>query len=242
MIKKFIILFFSIITFGFCGASASRDFTPANAEFFVSVTIVATYPMTFACWANLDITQCTLMSITKHDGTQWNLIGHSTGLNGAIAHSRSTALDSTYAHIVGPFTGSWYLFVGYFPTALDRDVYVGSGSSSYQTQTNTGDITAITPTRTMIGQVLTGLTNTNLTDGQIAHAAIWNAQLSPDEIKMLMDGILPPYVKTANLAGYWPLMESTSSDDALDYSGNGNTLTQSGTPGVSTDGPRVYIP
>lgn len=42
-------------------------------------------------------------------------------------------------------------------------------------------------------------------DGRVAHATVWNAALTDNEVLMLAQGYHPLTIRPGNLAGYWPL-------------------------------------
>lgn len=83
--------------------------------------------------------------------------------------------------------------------------------------------------------------------GRFAAVKLWDAALTVAEIQQEMRQYLPH--RTTNLLGFFPL--TTIGDDEIDFSGNGKTLTVTGSP-VTIDGPpipwkrgrsrRVYIP
>ena len=67
--------------------------------------------------------------------------------------------------------------------------------------------------------------------GYMAHAAIWSAALTEEEIVSLLKGANPLMVQPGALNGYWPLDDYGSSGEARDYSKYNNTLTMAGSVG-----------
>lgn len=66
-------------------------------------------------------------------------------------------------------------------------------------------------------------------DGKMAHAAIWDAALTRDEVMRLHQGWLPPQIRPGNLRAYWPLDGYASSGVARDAWKNGAPLSMNGT-------------
>jgi len=70
-------------------------------------------------------------------------------------------------------------------------------------------------------------------NGQMAHTAIWDVPLTPQEIHLLSLGISPLFIRPNSLKGYWPLDDYGASGIARDHSLHNNTATMTGTVGLT---------
>ena len=74
-------------------------------------------------------------------------------------------------------------------------------------------------------------------NGRIAEAAVWNTDLTADEIASLgADRVSPLLIRPDNLIAYWPIIGRTSPEINLMGSGN---LTLGGSP-ATADHCRIY--
>jgi hypothetical protein len=76
-------------------------------------------------------------------------------------------------------------------------------------------------------------------NGAMAHAALWNVDLTDAEIFRLGQGLAPPFIRPQNLVGYWPLYGMQSPE--VDLSPKANHMTLHGTV-TYHDGPRILTP
>jgi hypothetical protein len=124
---------------------------------------------------------------------------------------------------------TWY-HVACSVNAGSMSAYISAaGTSAYTTISNS--ITGPNPTTSLtIGSEQD--TNTNYLNGRLAAVKTWNAALTENELLLERQQYLP--VRTANLQHFHPFRIA----EAVDYSGNGYTLT-GGTGASTEDGPPV---
>ena len=81
-----------------------------------------------------------------------------------------------------------------------------------------------------------GLQSASYFDGLIADAAVWDATLTPEQIKSLTTTLTGPLrpnqLQVDQLRGYWPLNEIVGTGSALDESSHENDLAPFGNPGI----------
>jgi len=91
-------------------------------------------------------------------------------------------------------------------------------------------------------------TPSNYWDGEIVYCAAWSANVlgngAPGKISTrLSTGMSPTVAWPADLVGFWWLVQDSGSANAIDYSGNGNDMTVSGTISNSSSAPQpTYWP
>lgn len=99
--------------------------------------------------------------------------------------------------------------------------------------TNASDEAPITIDRTSIGR--TGDSSpTDYWDGDIGHVAVYDVELSDDEVATLAAGFNPRRVHIDNLIGYFPINGQSPEYNVI---GTGVNLTVNGTPLVSEEPP-----
>lgn len=147
-------------------------------------------------------------------------VDYETGGGAQTPDNAATHADGTwgyYAIVVsgGAWAAYWYDDTG-ARTTIRASAWAGASTPNY---------VAIGDTNTIFG---TGA------QGQYRYLRMWNAALSDADLEA--EFAATSAVRTSDLRGDWPLADST---DDSDSSGNGNTLTLSGTIGTSSEEPPI---
>lgn len=147
-------------------------------------------------------------------------VDYETGGGAQTPDNAATHADGTwgyYAIVVsgGAWAAYWYDDTG-ARTTIRASAWTGASTPNY---------VAIGDTNTIFG---TGA------QGQYRYLRMWNAALSDADLEA--EFAATSAVRTSDLRGDWPLADST---DDSDSSGNGNTLTLSGTIGTSSEEPPI---
>jgi hypothetical protein len=143
-----------------------------------------------------------------------------------------TFFRSSYFGAVGKFTGSgeiqignWYHLAGILKndTNKTRVLYVNQNKSEDSLAME--GFTFSPNSKIIIGGVL-GVPydwskDKTVLDGDVSEAAIWNVELTEDELSKLRQGIKPIYIRPESLVFYAPL----TSDNIIDYAGGNKMLT-----------------
>jgi hypothetical protein len=208
----------------------ARLFTAASSETLqVDTAAITAYPHTFAAWIRVPSPSTTqvIMGVGDKDATgdySFIYLGasairaqSSTSAGGAVtASSSGTVSANVWTHAAGVFTAN-------NSRAAFRD---GANKG-----TNTSARTPAGLDRTVLGSTITSAPGFYF-GGDMAEVGIWNVALTDNEIAMLASGVSPLRVHRSALVRYWPLLQYGG--DTPDYSGNGGTLTDTNTVGVST--------
>ena len=117
-------------------------------------------------------------------------------------------------------------------SATSRDVYLNGGTAgSNTTSSNPTGIDAAA-----IGY-MTDSTPGDYYDGYIGEVAVWNAALSPAEVKSLSKGYSPLSIRPESLVSYVPLVRDEDFDRI-----SGSGLTVLNTPQIAPSHPNVFLP
>jgi len=225
----------------------SRVFAAGSSEqAVVDSTPVTAAPITVACWARCTDTGSNFgrrvvgigdKDVTNHNwglrfsdvlGTQtirWAAIG---GGSEAVASASGNWVNNTWHHVAGVEASS-----------TSRFAYLDGAVGSENT-------TSISPSgadRVSIGVIAESAPNAaEYFTGDIAEVGIWDVALTAAEILALSKGVLPKYIRPANLVFYAPMgRDDTAVRDLV----GGLSLTLTGTsasahPRVFRKRPRVY--
>lgn len=147
-------------------------------------------------------------------------VDYETGGGAQTPDNAATHADGTwgyYAIVVsgGAWAAYWYDDTG-ARTTIRASAWTGASTPNY---------VAIGDTNTIFGAGA---------QGQYRYLRMWNAALSDADLEA--EFAATSAVRTSDLRGDWPLADSTDDSDA---SGNGNTLTLSGTIGTSSEEPPI---
>ena len=129
--------------------------------------------------------------------------------NYEVAHRSNTSTQGVASASTSFPTGQWVHVAGVFDGAASRTAYV-NGANVAADSTSIG--------ATSIDQTTAMYSNRNsapsqYAQGAMAHAAVWSAALTDNEISSLADGCPPSMIRPDNLVRYWPLygLEATAS-------------------------------
>lgn len=198
---------------------------PATTDRYEGTGAAATdYPVSFACWFYADTltAQRTLVCLgSSTGGNQFVLLGVSS--TGVVAQSEIGGVVATATSTTAPSTATWHHAAGVFASSTDRRAYIDGGSKGTNATTNTW------PTfvnRTLIAQRRRNGSYGQGMDGRIAEAAIWNTELSDDDVYALSGGVGAWLVRPQNLVFYVPMVR-----EVIDIS-RSRALTATGSPAV----------
>lgn len=198
---------------------------PATTDRYEGTGAAATdYPVSFACWFYADTltAQRTLVCLgSSTGGNQFVLLGVSS--TGVVAQSEIGGVVATATSTTAPSTATWHHAAGVFASSTDRRAYIDGGSKGTNATTNAWPSLV---NRTLIAQRRRNGSYGQGMDGRIAEAAIWNTELSDDDVYSLSRGYRPSLIKPQNLVFYAPMIR-----EVIDIS-RSRTLTASGSPAV----------
>jgi hypothetical protein len=184
----------------------SRLFDDANNEYAeIDSAVVATYPLTMAAWFYTDsiALRQTILAIADKDVADHfhQLIAHGLAAGDPVRYQCQGGGAVVIASTTTGFSANtWHHACAIGRNATDRSVFIDGGSEG----TNAQDKTPANLDRTSIGR--TGdSTPTFYMSGRIAEAAVWNVDLTDDEVVSLAGGVSPLRVRPESLVAYWPL-------------------------------------
>lgn len=131
---------------------------------------------------------------------------------------------------------AWHFTAGTFISSNSRAVFLGTTKTSNTELRNFPH----SMTATYIGAANERGTLYNGFIGYIGYCGMWNVTLTDTELSELAYGIPPEYIHTNSCLGSWYLNEN--SGNAIDRSGNANTLTNTGTVPTNGNCAPVFIP
>jgi hypothetical protein len=199
------------------------QFTAANSRYLSAGATVTALPFTMSCWVNAAANAFGVCMAFGNGAGLRVLLGIDINksfiqTDSLFSYSTNTYAANTWTHVAATArSGSgggqpWLGGVG--------------GATIAPTFSN------LTPTETFIGARRNTTIGVYLT-GLIADAAVWNAELTADEIKSLSTGMTADKVRPQSLVFYAPLVR-----DLIDAKG-GLTITNNNTATVANH-PRVY--
>jgi hypothetical protein len=181
-------------------------------------------PATLACWFKLTDTAQdlqTLLSFYNSDfGPQQLSLLWTTVFGGFLAAETRNSAGNSRATIALANT-SWHHGAAVFAASNDRRVFLDASKA-----TNTVDRGATGMFNLAIGCTFNAATAERFADAVIAEVGAWDVALTDQEIRSLASGMAPFRVRPLSLLAYYPLFGPSPT---IDYSGKGNTLTESGT-------------
>lgn len=185
------------------------DFITVNTDYIqYPAAAVTAYPFTMACWVYPDTltTFRTALAIGPQNSAA---VTQRIGVNSTsvVAQSESTTAVVSAVSSAAPTTGRWNHIAGVFTSATSRAAYLNGGNKGTETVTNATFSTSLN--RTLIGIRLRSNIYAQGMDGKIAECAIWNIDLSDDEIYSLSLGLRANLVRPQNLKLYSPIIRST---------------------------------
>lgn len=215
----------------------------ASSQYLLRGTIpVSGVPLTMACWFNPnDVTSGRVLMCIADGGDNTNYFDlrasgniagdpvrcmtYSVAANG-LADTGNSYVASTWQHACAVFADT-----------DDRSVYLDGDSGNKGTDST--DVTPAGLDRMSIG-VNCRLALVAYFDGSIAEAAIWNEELSDDEVASLAAGFSPLLIRVPNLVAYWPLMRNNGANaDYVDVM-RGSTMLDMGGPVDGDHPPGIF--
>ena len=186
----------------------ARNFVRTDPEQYLEgIQALTDEPLTMACWFKTGTTGAfdVVMEITGDAGSLtkgWLLEIGGDGDRYVYAEKFGSGTNTgVYAKSSAPYTaGSWQHATAVFASSTSRKAYVNGGNAGTDTTDKT---TGTTATRTMFGS---SYRYDNPFDGDIAEAAVWNVELTADEIASLSKGVSPLLIRPGALVAYWPMI------------------------------------
>lgn len=166
--------------------------------------IVAGYPFSFFCWANLIEGGGNLFSFGNTGAdTDW-IRGTFNATTGSASFAVTTPAEGfvTFSATVpgGYAPGAWIPMLYVAGSSTDRRIYArGAPLASSTTLANWPTLNVTT-----LG-CLQRTTRIEHMEGAIAHATFWSAALTDAEAMALASGSSPRNVRAASVVEYWPL-------------------------------------
>lgn len=215
----------------------ARLFDDASTEYLaVASAVVATTPLSMACWFNSDnaAARNVLMCVGDTNAVNYQLLeanGTASGDPVAVWSNAGGAASSAVT-TSGYTAGTWHHACGVFSADNARAVYIDGGSKG--TESTNRAVSGLDTTA--VGARYSNGAFDRYTSGMIAEAAVWSAALTDAEVAILALGVSPLLVRPESLVFYAPLIR----DEDRDIVG-GLALTAYNTPTIA-DHPRVYYP
>jgi hypothetical protein len=209
------------------------DFTAGgqNTTIYPGAMYTTSYPMTLACWARVDNSGTNIgsnglptatMDILTVQKTTANskLVLQMSGVDVGDPFRATVAINSgafstgATAFAGGSTTGltsnKWYHVAGVFRGTANRWCYV-DGVSGVANTTSRATFTG--PDWTMVGSgrgtLASGFASARRFNGKIAEAAVWDVELTNEEVMSLAKGACPTQVRPQSLQFYAPLVNNT---------------------------------
>jgi hypothetical protein len=213
--------------------SASLSFNGTSDYARLASAVIATHPVTLACWANVTsiAASITTLGVTSSADQSRQSIGITATTGAAHIQTDSGASAAVGVSATGVTINTWQHLCGACSAANSRIAYRNGVAGTTETTSRT----PASLSRTSIGVRDTN-TQANWVPGLVAHAAIWNVALTAEEILALAKGWNPTRIRRSALVFYVPLMGGIARDRA-----SGTSLTLTGTS-ASADGPPCMLP
>lgn len=199
--------------------------------------IITVVPLSFSAWVNFSSNaNGTVFSITSAVDDVNYLTGFYYQPTAEFWTYHSSAGVSWSAGALTVTTGVWVHVAGVFSSNSSRTTYVNGVAAAANTFACSNISGA---SRTSIG-LLDRASPFGYFPGRIAELGIWSAALTAAEVKALANGITPPQIRPASLAGYWPLGGRHGEYD-VDRWRNKYDMTAQNSP-TWADHPRIVYP
>lgn len=133
--------------------------------------------------------------------------------------------------------GEWLACVGVQRSDTNRQAYLNGVPGAVDT--TPARPSPLLPSYITVGLYLRGSDDRPFSpmNGAIADVAIWNVDLTPQEIRDYSNGKDPRLIRRGNLVRYWPFRDGRLTDEVAQHA-----LTQTGTVAHSTLQPRIWVP
>lgn len=219
-----------------------RSFSGNNDYMQLSEAPVSSRPFTMACWAytnntDVNLTQG-LLQLFKATDTDVYFLLYLFEDSGGIRHLRVECKDiyTTKTKQISNYPlNEWFHACGVFVSSSIKYVYLNgnkAGGFDYPPDAVSGINRFNVAKREHDSKYLCG---------RLAEVAIWNDDLTYDEVEILADGFSPLFVRPQKLLAYWPFIGQGIPDFPPPDIVNGYVLTEYNTPGVVAH-PRIIYP
>lgn len=214
------------------------NFTTASSQYLDVASVPdTTLPITMACWMrSVDVTVDSTPFWFGDAATISDMLGFYGGGRGSgsqcSAYHYATSFDESLA-TANPVNDTWHHLAGTFVSSTSRYCWLDGVQGTEATAAQTDVVT----TSIDIGRQ-GDVTPGGYMGGDVAECAIWDVELSSDEIKSLANGVSPLLIRPNQLLFYTPLTERQSpSKDLI----GGLSLTWRNTPQPANH-PRIFMP
>ncbi len=221
--------------------------TDGNTYGFDDSAIVTAYPFSWGTWFKVitaptsSATEVILQYADNSLGDTYYRIDivDSSGLKMNII-TRNVADGNNFTTSAATVsTAVWHSCIAVHRDATDHELYLDGTSIATQT-VSTGFTAGIDSLG--IGHESESGPTIPLEDGDICETAMWDVELTENEITSIANGVSANMIRPASLVGYWPLYNN---NHLSDFSPNNTVLTKTGTP-TSVDhapvGRQVHMP
>lgn len=209
----------------------ARAFVASSSQRLVgTIAARAFHPITLACWyyPTQSTTSQVLMGLCDYSYQYSQTLRWGAGASAVSAASQDNTGTFTADVAVTPadLTNKWNFACGTFASRSNRSIYTGLEAD---TDTGYSYLTTTDGDRLVISSYVVSAVHYSHFDGYVAHAAMWGAVLTADEVASLYNngiGCDPRSIRPDALIAYWPLLNN---DGDRDWWGQFN-LTASGSP------------
>ena len=220
----------------------ARDFPGGSSFLTIADNLgITDVPMSVSGWMNLDTLIYSVLfwlgdqSVANHY-IKFQYFG---GTDAPVTfETRSGNPSNAIAETVNTLVSGWNHLYGETSAPTARRCVLNGDFANQGT--NTTNRSFPTTNRTALGMARDSTPDGNV-DGLLAEVGVWNVALTDAEVASLAAGVSPLRIRRANLVAYWPL-QGNSVSGTFDASGNGFTLTETGTVDASAQHAPVMPP
>jgi len=194
----------------------SRNFVAASDQGLRGVSgVITAAPFTISAWARKDLATGRGIVVfigdasTADDRIHLQMEPDNGAVRFLIRNTANISANSSSNWV----TGQWHHLCAVERAVDDHSVFIDGGSEGNNAVSQTpvaGNID-----RTTIGR-RDNIESSNAFDGDIAHVAIWDVDLTDAEIQSLAEGVSPLKIRRDNLIAYWPLNGQTPEISIID--------------------------
>jgi len=201
--------------------------------------IISGFPFTFAAWVYLDripANQSDAAICLAHDDNYgWARLICESG--DTKADSKVTSSGSTYQSAAEPqdvAQSTWTFIAARFDSATSYSAFVGTNKTTASVLDESVPISSCD--LIVVGALEESGSIFNEFDGQIAHVGFWSSALTDGQLSNLAGGALLDTENSGTLEAYYKFASGALTTDS---SGNGRTLTLTGSPSAGGSDPDV---
>lgn len=204
----------------------ARQFTSGSSQKAEMTSLTAfpsALPLTLACWFNQPVLTPYTSPLMLSNGTSYYGLfpGTPSGILAAYAFNNPSSGHS--ASNTSFTTNTWYHACGVFTSSTLRLAYLNGVAGV----ADTTSVPVFTPSQLDSGY---DISVPQYTTVKTAEIAVWNVALTAQEIAALAAGVEPYLIRPENILFYAPMWGVSGASVEPDLSGNGNSLTLSGSP------------